>query len=115
MAAVKLDLVVEQGVTYEKDLLWQDEFGVAIDLTGYTARMQIRHKVESQSVLVSLLDTAGIALGGAAGTIGIEISSDVTDVIQHRDGVYDLELVAPDGKVTRLIEGKVTFVKGVTR
>lgn len=115
MSAVKLDITVEQGVTYKQSLIWQDEFGVALDLTNFTARMQIRHKLESVAPLVSLTELAGITLGGVAGTIDIVIVSDVTNAIENKKGVYDLELVSAAGEVTRLIEGNVTFILGVTR
>jgi len=115
MSAVKLDLRVEQGITYLKSLTWKDEFGVLINLTDYTAHMQIRQSIASPGVLVDIDNTVGITLGGVAGTIELRIESGITDVIHEDEGVYDLELTAPDSTVTRLIEGTVTFVKGVTR
>ena len=115
MTAVTLNIVIEQGITYKQSLIWQDEFGVVIDLTNYTARMQVRNKLESKDPLISITDASGITLGGVAGTIAILVSSTVTDAIENISGVYDLELIDSAGEVTRLIEGTVTFVRGVTR
>ena len=88
-----------------------------VNLTGYTARMQIREELASAAVLLSLTtENGGITLGGALGTIDLFISAADTTAITWEGGVYDLELVAPSTDVTRLIdESSVTVSFEVTR
>ena len=116
MAAAQYDILIEQGATFQKLLTWKDESGAAIDLTDYTARMQVRLKKDSTSALLSATTENGyITLGGTAGTIDIEIPATVTADLSFTRAVYDLELVSSGGIVTRLIEGAVGLSKEVTR
>ena len=42
MAAGKYNFTIEQGTTIRLELQYKDSSGSAIDLTGYSGRMQIR-------------------------------------------------------------------------
>ncbi len=113
--AGKLNIVIEQGTTFNPVLTYKDENDVAIDLTGYTARMQIRLKRTSASFIHELTSGAGITLGGVAGTIELLISDTDTAAFSFTSAVYDLELVSGGGIVTRLLEGSVTLKKEATK
>jgi hypothetical protein len=116
MAAAKYNILIEQGATFQLNLLWKDSAGTPIDLSGYTARMQVRRKVDSPTTLLSLTtENGGIALGGITGTIAVVAQATATDDISEKIGVYDLELVDGSGVVTRLVEGCVTISPEVTR
>lgn len=113
--AGKLNIVIEKGARFDPVLTWKTA-GVAVDLTSYTARMQIRATQSSETILIDLTtENGGIALGGAAGTISLVITNDVTEAIDWAKGVYDLELVSPSGYPTRLVEGIVKVRDEVTR
>jgi len=115
MAATTYDLLIEQGATFSQ-LITYKEAGVAINLTGYTARLQVRSTLESASTVVELTTANGrIALGGAAGTITLTISATDTAALTSGRGVYDLELVSGGGIVTRLLQGVATISRNVTR
>ena len=115
MPAATHDIYIERGATFIRTITWKDSTGALVNLTGYTARMQIRQKLSSATPLISLVNGSGITLGGVAGTIAIEITDTVTTALDIRQGVYDLELVSGGGIVTRLIEGGVEVSKEVTR
>ena len=115
MAATTYDILIEQGATFSQ-LVTYKESGVAINLTGYTARMQVRATLESASTLVELTTAnSRIALGGTAGTITLTISATDTAALTSGRGVYDLELVSGSGIVTRLLQGVATISRNVTR
>lgn len=115
MAAGLYDITIEQGATFTLSLTWKDSTGAPVNITGYTARMQVRENYESESTLVSLTSSGGdIVLGGALGTIAITIAASVTQLLQLDEAVYDLELVN-GATVTRLIQGKATVSREVTR
>lgn len=86
-----------------------------VNLTGYTARMQIRETVESTTTLVSLTELSGITLGGTAGTIAIVISATATALLDFDSAVYDLEVVSAGGVVTPVAYGNVYLNDEVTR
>jgi hypothetical protein len=115
MAATTYDILIEQGATYSQVITYK-EAGVAVNLTGYTARMQVRATLESASTLVELTTAnSRIALGGTAGTITLTISATDTAALASGRGVYDLELVSGSGIVTRLLQGVATISRNVTR
>lgn len=116
------DLCVNQGATYTKTFTWElngccgcDTAGASpepVDLTGYTANMQIRAFPLSPSVLYDA--SADIVLGGTAGTITLTISAADTETFTWWTGVYDLLLTSPTSVVTRVLQGTVTVSPGVT-
>lgn len=113
----KHNFFVYRGATFSEQIEWKDENGVAIDLTGFTARMHMRDTLEATTPFLTLTtENGGIALGGAAGTVDLLASAAATSSISATSDVYDLELVAGDGvTVTRLLEGLVTISPEVTR
>lgn len=86
-----------------------------VNLTGFTARMQIRETIESTTTLVSLTEASGITLGGTAGTIGITIAATATALLDFDSAVYDLEVVSAGGIVTPVAYGNVYLNDEVTR
>lgn len=116
-AAQVYDYTVEQGTTFRRTITWYNDDAQTVlrDLTGYTARMQIRPTVASTDVLLSLTNTAGITLGGTAGTIAIVMTDAQTAAFTFTTAVYDLEMITPSGDVIRLIKGTLTLDKEVTR
>lgn len=110
------DLTINQGATFELTITWNDSNGDPINLTGYTARMQVRETYSSSSTIISLTQASGITLGGAAGTIAILISATTTAALTAPfSGVYDLELVSGAGVVTRVLQGAAVVTPEVTR
>lgn len=92
------------------------EYNQPVDLTGYTARMQIREKLDSASTLYELTTTLGnITIDNTLKSITLTIPAATTAGFSFTSGVYSLELVSSSGQVTPLIAGTVTLVKEVTR
>lgn len=87
-----------------------------VDLTNFTARMQIRSDINSADIIVSLTtENGGITLGGANGMITLLISATATAAFTFQSAVYDLEIVDAGGVVTRLLSGNITLSQEVTR
>lgn len=117
MPAATFDIIIEQGATFLMNITWkQSAGGTPVDLTGYTARMQVRKSYnEPDPPALSLTtENGGIALGGAAGTIAITGSATLTDAMEARPHVYDLELVS-GSVVTRVVQGKAFVRPQVTK
>ena len=117
MAAAKLKLLIEQGATFRKLLTWKAGTPqVPVDLTGCTARMQLRTEIGASVPLVTLTtENGGIVLGGVAGTIELIITAASTAGFTWTTAVYDLEVVMANGDVRRLVYGPVTVSLEVTR
>jgi hypothetical protein len=113
----KLDLELFAGATFNYELTYIAG-GTPVDLSGYSARMQVRKGVDSVDPVFDLTVGDGITLGGTAGTIDLFISPEDSEALNVRrveSWVYDLELEDEDGKVTRLIEGAFLVSPEVTR
>lgn len=108
------DIAIDAGSTYQLSVLWEDDTGTAINLTGYSARMHVRREINDTDTVLALAVGSGLTLGGSAGTIAVEIAaSDTVDL--SGTYVYDLEVESGGGVVTRLIQGSVTVNPEVTR
>ena len=116
MSAGTLDLFVEQGATFSYALTLTDSVGAPVNLTGYTARMQMRRSVQSPDILISLTTANGrLVITPLTGVITMTISATDTAALNFQSAVYDLEIESAGGIVTRLIEGKVRLSLEVTR
>ena len=114
--AASYPITIEQGATFQLNLLWKDGLNAPINLTGYTARMQVRRKRADVSPLLNLTtENGGITLGGSAGTIAVVATATLTAALPAKSCLYDLELVSAAGVVTRLIEGSADVTPEVTR
>jgi hypothetical protein len=91
------------------------EYNQPVDLTGYTARMQIRSKLEDLTVLTELTtENNRILIDNTLKTITLTIPANVTAALNFQSAVYSLELVN-GSEVTPFIGGTVSLVKEVTR
>jgi hypothetical protein len=112
----RLDMSCYQGASFDYTLTWQTG-GTPVNLSGYTARMQVRDGYDGGSAIVSITSGTGITLGGTAGTIVVALTATQTAAIDATPSgqyVYDLELVS-GATVTRLVEGTFIVSPEVTR
>jgi len=105
-------MVCEQATTFNVDFTIQNG-NTPWNLTGYTATMTIRPFVGSNTTTLVLTNGNGITLGGAAGTVSIDIDSEVTADFSPSRYAYDFMLDS-GSVVTRLLEGKFIVTAGVT-
>lgn len=113
-----LNLACYQGANFDYSLTWTTTSGTVtapVDLTNYSARMQVREDYAASTAVMSLTSGSGITLGGTAGTILLEASSTATAALISGQYLYDLELVSGAGYVTRLVEGTFIVDPEVTR
>lgn len=111
MSAGTYNFTFEQGATFSRQLTVQDN-GSAMDLTNYSARMQLRSSVESTTVALTVTCTITNATGGI-----LTVSNTATQTMGVDAGiyVYDLEIESSAGVVTRLMQGTATITANVTR
>lgn len=109
------DFTIKQGDTESPfAVIYQNEDEEAIDITGYSARMQARADYDSESVM-TLTEADGLVIDGASGKVSVNISEEVTAAIDAGVYVYDLEIIAPDGWTKTLLSGKMTVLAEVSR
>ena len=107
---------IDQGATYTLAISYKDSNNAAINLTNYTAAMQLRATYSSVDAVLSLSSPSnGIVITGATGLISITITDTQTAALSANSFVYDLEITSPSNVKTRLIQGSATISPEVTR
>lgn len=115
MAAARINLLFEQGATFDETWTWR-QGGALVDLTSCTAKLQVRKRLTDESFVLEATSAAGqILLGGAAGTVRLLLSAAVTRALAAGSYVYDLEVYFPGGKELRFSKGRVRVDPEVTR
>lgn len=109
------DFTVFQGDDYAFSAFYKDPDSVAIDVTGYSARMQARAEYDSDEVSLDLTVGAGITITVALGKFRVEIPNEATAAMVPGVYVYDLEITTPDGYKRKLVFGKITILAEVTK
>ena len=127
-ALVECDIIVTQGADNAYAFRYSTRTGdttTPVDLTGWSARAQLR-RTWGGEIWLSAPDQAAITLT-STGDVVLAIDaattedpawnsrSKVVDGEPQARGVWDLELINPDGRVTRLVQGTVTVSPDVTR
>lgn len=107
------NITCPQGATFDRSFT-VTVGTAALNLTGYTAAMQVREAAGAATALISLTNGAGITLGGTAGTIGIVVAATASAAVAPGSYSYDLELNS-GGTITRLLEGSFIVTGNVTR
>lgn len=114
------DILVHQGATFAHVMVLADRNDVTgaitpIDLTGATARMQVRRRVRETAHLVELTTENGrITLGGKNGTIQLNLSPSDTQGLLAGKAFYDFELIS-GAVVDRLFSGEFHITPEITR
>ncbi len=115
MSTGKCNFTIKQGSTFRKPFQWIAG-GSPVDMTGWTARMQIRPEVDSEIVIAELTtENGGITIEPLEGKINLYLSDVETSAFSFESAVYDIELVDQSGDVHRDIEGKIKLSPEVTR
>ena len=107
------------NITCPQGATWDRTFnitvgGTALNLTGYTAAMQVRESAGAATALLSLTNGAGITLGGTAGSVGVVVAATASAALAAGSYSYDLELNS-GSTITRLLEGSFNVTGNVTR
>ena len=111
MSAGFLNLYYEQGILRPDNLRVEKPVGVPVDLTPYTASMDIRENFGSQTPVCSLTSAGGgLTLGGVLGTIAINVPAN----LPGGNFVYDLTLSQAGVAVERLVQGEFVSSSQVT-
>ena len=116
MTAGAYDITIEQGATFELHIIYETGSpAVPVNLTGWTARMQVRlnYKAPDPPLLNLTTENGGITVG-SAGQIDVVALATLTDPIPSKVCVYDLE-IANGTTVRRIVQGSATVTPQVTR
>jgi chitodextrinase len=112
MTASQYDIVIDRGSTFLLTFTYATSAGVPIDLTGYTARMQIRKKASAPVIMELNTANGRIVLGGTAGTVTLTLSAAETTTLPAGQYQYDLNLITGIVSI-RFVEGRCSIRSNV--
>lgn len=107
--AVVQDLSVEQGVDLDFPITI-----IGLNVTGYTAKMQVRPYRESDDVLLEM-STENDKISTTDGTVKLKFRAADLAGVSWSAGVYDIKITSPSGAPARIMEGKFYVDRGTTR
>lgn len=86
-----------------------------VNLTGYTAALQLRSLPSDPTAVLSLTTGSGITLTALKGQIDVHATAAQTTNIDEGTYYYDLEITSAGGIVTRVAQGQIIVSAEVTR
>lgn len=119
MKPATLNVTIYQGAEWRLLLGWASgtkESHTGIDMTGYTLRSQARKNYDSEEPFFDLSLGDGIEwVDQGTGKFALVLSAEQTAALTIALGVFDVEATAPNGDVSRLVQGQVKLSREVTR
>ena len=101
----RYNITLVQGTTFQLAPQWLVD-NAPVNLTGYSANMQIRQFVDSASPLATAsTDNGKIVITPATGTITITLPATETATYPANSYTYALNLTAPSGTVYQILNG----------
>lgn len=88
------------------------------DIAGYVAQMQVRRSPGAGEVLFEASSTGAdpmIVVDSDSATFHLTIPADAFDDATLANGVYEIEITAPDGRRYQLARGEVCIMRDVVR
>ena len=110
--AIYANLVADQGSDFISKITVEGAAGLSSDLTGYTAKGQVR-KTYSSTTQYDLHAT--VDADPTTGIIDINLTASQTASMRAGRYVYDVEITSSTGVVTRVVEGQIEITPRVTR
>tara|TARA_B100000287_G_scaffold329767_1_gene314313 strand:- start:936 stop:1271 length:336 start_codon:yes stop_codon:yes gene_type:complete len=110
--AIYANINVDQGSDFFSVITVEDITGNVVDLTGYSAAGQVRKTYASNTIAA----TFGASITQPTlGKISLTLPATTTSAMKAGRFVYDVEITSSGGTVSRVIEGQVEVLPGVTR
>jgi hypothetical protein len=106
---------VDQNATFTFVLDYKDNDGNAIDLTGASAKMQVRDAKGGTKLAVTLTSpSGGIVIDQPNGKLTIKMTPTQTNKLFYPKSSYDVMVVDSNGNKIKLLEGFMTLNRSVT-
>ena len=111
MASAVSNLIIYQGADFIIDFTVENDNGTDFDLTGYTAACLIKkHYTSSTSQTV----TAPVLSPATSGRVQLSLTNSQTAAMKSGRFVYDVVITSGSGIKSRVLEGSVSVLEGVT-
>lgn len=114
MAVQTTNWEVDSNTTYQFQIDYKDSNGDPIDITGSSAKMQVRDATGQKLAFTLTSPSGGITIDGPNGTLTVKMTPTQTSKLFYPKSVYDLMLTDSNLNKTKLVGGYITLTKTVT-
>jgi len=116
LSQLEIPLSMKKGAYLSIPVYYKDYLGEAIDLTDYTAKMQIRQTEDSEDADIELTtENGGILIDGEDGIVYIIFKRSSTDTLaSDYEGIWDLWLIPTEETAFPLCGGTFFLEKTAT-
>tara|TARA_A100001201_G_scaffold120696_1_gene104182 strand:+ start:160 stop:498 length:339 start_codon:yes stop_codon:yes gene_type:complete len=111
MLAAVTNLVVYQGSDFQNTFFVTDDNGAQFDLTDYTGESKVKKHYSSSAFTAMQVN---INPPENSGSVTLTLTNSVTAAMTPGRYVYDVVLTSSFGIKSRVLEGILTVVEGVT-
>ena len=111
MPAGKANLDIFQGDDWSATVEVTNADGTPADITGYTAKAQIRRDVADEARRVEVEITTSVA----SPNVNLSIPHAQTQALSTGSYVWDLQLTSPADSIVTVLAGAVVVTREVTR
>ena len=110
----RYNITIYNGTTFSLAPVWKIN-GSPVNLTGYSADMQVRAATDT-SIVVELSTSNGAAvITPGLGQTTLTLTAAQTTAIPAGIYIYDLNLTAPDSSTTKILAGAFVVLASVTQ
>jgi len=109
------DFEIDQYASFQTSITWREDDGSVIDLTGYSAKMDIREGYGGELILSLTSDDDSIDIIEEEGKLAFYFTPEQTADFDFVRAYYDVVVTSPTGFATRIIEGVFELNKGITQ
>jgi hypothetical protein len=114
--AIQKNWEVDQNTTFKFEIQYtEDDEITPIDLTGASAKMQVRDTKGGSKIAFTLTSpSGGISINEETGTLSISITPTQTNKLFYPKSSYDIMMIDSNGNKIKLLEGFMTLSRSVT-
>jgi hypothetical protein len=106
---------VDQNATFSFIVEYKDNNGLPIDLTGSTAKMQVRDLKGGDKLAFTLTSpSGGIVITPLLGKLTIKMTPTQTSKLFYPKSSYDVMLTDSNSNKIKIVEGFLTLSRSVT-
>lgn len=114
--AVQKNWEVDQNSTFKFQVQYtEDDEVTPIDLTGASAKMQVRDTKGGSKLAFTLTSPlGGIVINGPEGLLSITVTPTQTNKLFYPKSSYDIMVIDSNGNKIKIVEGFMTLSRSVT-
>ena len=112
----EVNFKVVQGDTFKMRVTYTNPDTTAIDLTDFSAKMDVRNEPSGKILCATIDSTSGIDIDGPNGTLDIEFTPSQTRKFTTPSAAYQLKIINNDnGEQHTLVRGYLSVSAAVVR